>query len=150
MSDDEDDYLSDKFLVEAASASAPKTYAERRKEAQRLAAVKNEQNRKKSRRQLEEESRQEGLSKSLIQRAQEEEEDGHGQKNKALAMMMKMGFKPGQSLGQTEGGESVKPQTPDLPSTSATPEATSREASEQPGKSGHRVAPLPLNEWQGM
>ena len=91
MADDEDDYLSDKFLLESApSLSKPKTYAERRKEAQRLAAIKNEQNRKKSRRQLEQEAREEGLSKSLFERAKDEE--AAGQQNKALAMMMKMGF----------------------------------------------------------
>lgn len=103
MSDDEDDYLSDKFLLEAASggSAAPKTYSQRRKDAARLSAIKNEQHRKKSRRQLEADALEEGLSKSLFERAKEEEETGQ-QKNKALAMMMKMGFKPGQSLGRTE------------------------------------------------
>ena len=148
MSDDEDDYLSDKFIVEAASTSAPKTYAERRKEAQRIAERRNAENRKKSRRQLEEEAREEGLSKSLIQRAQEEEAEGQGQKNKALAMMLKMGFKPGQSLGKAEEDE-AEAQTPDAPSSSATPEAVSRETSQPPAKPSHRIAPLPLNEWKG-
>ncbi|CDO74052.1 hypothetical protein BN946_scf185043.g102 [Trametes cinnabarina] len=53
MSDEEDDYLSDKFLVDASfssgaattTTSAPKTYAERRKEALKRSALKNEQNR---------------------------------------------------------------------------------------------------------
>lgn len=109
MSDEEDDYLSDKFLVEAAAAassssSAPKTYAERRKEAQKRAALKNEQNRTKSRRELEREAREEALSRSLFERAQEEARES-GRENKALAMMMKMGFKPGQALGKTEEEE---------------------------------------------
>jgi len=151
---DEEDYLSDQFLlnITAASSSAPTTYSQRRKDAQRLATIKNEQNRKKSRRQLEEESRQEGLSKSLFERAKEEE--GSGQQNKALAMMLKMGFKPGQSLG---GGGGEGPSTPIPASKSVDEEET------QPGKepfhtdsagppqtaSRHLAAPLPLNEWAG-
>ncbi|KAI0334765.1 hypothetical protein GY45DRAFT_1431268 [Cubamyces sp. BRFM 1775] len=112
MSDEEDDYLSDKFLVEAAAASsssssAPKTYAERRKEAQKRAALKNEQNRTKSRRELEREAREEALSRSLFERAQEEARES-GRENKALAMMMKMGFKPGQALGRAEEEAAAK------------------------------------------
>ena len=55
MSEDEDDYLSDKFLVDttAAPSSQTKTYSQRRKEAERIAALKNAQNRKKSRKELE-------------------------------------------------------------------------------------------------
>ena len=104
MSDEEDDYLSDKFLVEAtasSSSSGPKTYADRRKEALKKAALKNEQNRKKSRRELEREAREEALNRSLFERAQEEAQES-GQQNKALAMMMKMGFKPGQALGKDD------------------------------------------------
>lgn len=148
MADDEDDYLSDKFLLEPAPApTKPKTYAERRKEAQRLAAIKNEQSRKKSRRQLEQEAREEGLSKSLFERAKDEE--AAGQQNKALAMMMKMGYKPGESLGQSyddppsAGGSGVhKSPTPDEVDARATPEPPR-------GGIGHRTEPLPLNEWSG-
>ncbi|GBE79298.1 hypothetical protein SCP_0204960 [Sparassis crispa] len=147
MSDEEDDYLSDKFLLGTAPApSAPKTYVERRREAQRLAALKNEENRTKSRRQRELEAREEGLSKSLFERAQDEQ--ASGQQNKALAMMLKMGFKPGESLGQKE----------DEPSTTAAAprEATASETgTPEPVAGGskphaqHRVEPLPLNEWAG-
>ncbi|KAH9943068.1 uncharacterized protein BXZ73DRAFT_97130 [Epithele typhae] len=100
MSDEEDDYLSDKFLVEVAAptSSAPKTYADRRREAQLAAARKNEQNRTLSLRERERISREEGLSTSLFERAREEHAE-RGSENKALAMMMKMGFKPGQALG---------------------------------------------------
>jgi hypothetical protein len=92
MSDAEDDYLSDKFLAESLASSSSKklTYVERRREAQRKAEIKNVQNRKKSRRQLEEESRQEGLSKSLFEKAKEEEQTGAGGTNKAMAMMLKV------------------------------------------------------------
>lgn len=101
MSDEEDDYLSDKFLVEAVSSSAPKTYVDQRKETLRRNARKNEDNRKKSRREREREAREEALNRSLFERAQEEAKES-GQQNKALAMMMKMGFKPGQALGKDE------------------------------------------------
>ena len=107
---DEDDYLSDKFLVEAnssASSSTSKTYAERRKEALKRSALKNEQNRKKSLKEREREAREEALNRSLFERAQEEAQ-GSGQQNKALAMMMKMGFKPGQALGKEEDEARVR------------------------------------------
>lgn len=92
MSDAEDDYLSDKFLADIVASSSSKnpSYVERRREAQRKAELKNVQNRKKSRRQLEEESRQEGLSKSLFERAKEEEQSGVAGGSKAMAMMLKV------------------------------------------------------------
>lgn len=91
MSDAEDDYLSDKFLAQTVTPSSSQklTYAERRRDAQRKAELKNVQNRKKSRRQLEEESRQEGLSKSLFERAKEEGNNGAGG-SKAMTMMLKV------------------------------------------------------------
>ncbi|KAN0127040.1 RNA-binding domain containing protein [Russula decolorans] len=49
--------------------------------------------------QLELDSREEGLSKSLFERAEDDKASGRGTENKALSMMMKMGFKPGQALG---------------------------------------------------
>ncbi|PSR73628.1 hypothetical protein PHLCEN_2v10547 [Hermanssonia centrifuga] len=146
MSEDEDDYLSDKFLSGATTSgtAAHKTYSERRKEAQRLAAIKNEQNRKKTRRQLELESREEGLSKSLFERVKEEESAGQ---SKALAMMMKMGFKPGQSLGnRNDDAPSEPPAT--RQEQSQPPEQEDPVLAPKPGL-GHRVVPLPLNEWTG-
>ena len=151
---DEDDYLSDKFLTEAGSSSAPpKTYAQIRKEAARKAQLKNEQNRLKGRRQREVESREEGLSKSLFERAQEEEEAGISTGSKALSMMMKMGFKPGQSLGITEEtvNELQKPNRAGSPldgdGCKMTPPQEGRSI---PGRSHrHKVEPLPLNEWTG-
>ncbi|KZT26980.1 hypothetical protein NEOLEDRAFT_1131478 [Neolentinus lepideus HHB14362 ss-1] len=163
MAEEEDDYFSDKFLVDtnAVSTSKPKTYSQHRKEAERKARLKQEQNRMKSRKQRELESREEGLSKSLFERAKEEEA-AHGKGNKALSMMMKMGFKPGQSLGKQEDD----PAPEDTPGTlgraaSATP---AREDSTEPSRDAmpsesmtrglgsgakHRTVPLPLNEWTG-
>jgi hypothetical protein len=94
---DDDDYLSDKFLLNTAEPQKPKTYSEKRKEALFKSRLKSDQNRIKSRRQLEIESREDGLSKSLFERA--EDDKASGSENKALSMMMKMGFKPGQALG---------------------------------------------------
>lgn len=161
MSDDEDDYLSDKFLLAAAQPStstAPKTYSQLRQERERLARLKNEQNRKKSRKQLEEESREAGLSKSLFERAQEEGDSGTG--NKALAMMKKMGFTPGQSLGQTDAHKTqpLASQQDPVPSVEASRSVGQTPDDEGPSsipsgqtisRSGHLTAPLPLNEWTG-
>lgn len=151
MSNDEDDYLSDKFLTDpSSSSSVPKTYAQIRKDALKKAQRKNEQNRLKGRRQREIESREEGLSKSLFERAQEEQEAGISTGSKALSMMMKMGFKPGQSLGQTEGPEA----TPDLDRGEA-PDGNGSyspllEGHATPNRGArHKVEPLPLNEWTG-
>ncbi|KAF5388203.1 hypothetical protein D9615_000228 [Tricholomella constricta] len=143
---DDDDYLSDKFLLHAAStASAPKTYAQLRREAEKKAKLKNEQNRSKSRRQRELEAREEGLSKSLFERAKEEEDAGISSGNKALSMMMKMGFKPGQALGKVD---EPKPVSPAPQVESAQPEADSS-SGPSATKSGHVVEPIPLNEWTG-
>jgi hypothetical protein len=186
MSDDEDDYLSDKFLVDTSAASGssssktkPTTYSELRKEAQKKSHLKNEQNRKKSQKEV----REEGLSKSLFERAEEEKETGLSSGSKALSMMMKMGFTPGQSLGkrQDEDGpdatalrepasrsvglgsseetseRDVRPPAPtfQLGSASTTTTAGLEETETDPSKSkskprsGHRLEPLPLLEWEG-
>lgn len=154
MADNEDDYLSDKFLVESTSTSSkPKTYAERRKEAQKQAQIKNEANRLKSRRQREQEAREEGLNKSLFERAKEEEAAGISTSNKALSMMMKMGFKPGQALGRSSEGASSTAavvQDPDL-LDNVTDSALGADGSVEEPKTvpQHKTEPIPLNEWMG-
>lgn len=151
MSGDEDDYLADKFLVEATPrTSAPKTYSQLRKETDKKAKLRNSQNKLKSRRQRELEAREDGLSKSLFERAKEHEEAGISG-NKALSMMMKMGFKPGQSLGKTE--EATLDPAPNDP---AEPHTAS--GSLDPGKftatekvaHSQIVEPIALNEWAGQ
>lgn len=145
----EEDYLSDKFLVEAvASSSPPKTYAQRRQESLKQSRIKNEQNRPKSRRQREQESREEGLRKSLFERVKEDSEGG---KNKALGIMLKMGFKMGQSLGQREGSPAREGTSSPGPSGSETRESHSEhtERGNISPASIHRAEPLPLNEWTG-
>jgi hypothetical protein len=155
MADDEDDYLSDKFLIESAP-SQPKTYAERRKQAQKQAQLKNEANRLKSRRERELESREEGLSKSLFERAKEEEASGINTGNKALSMMMKMGFRPGQALGKQEDDRPLTI-TPELNHDHLDEQLETTADISEPGLSGtsqsvskHKTEPLPINEWMGM
>lgn len=163
---EEDDYLSEKFLVETATASKPTTYSQLRHEAKRKSQLKNERNKQKSRRQLELEAREEGLSKSLFERAQEEEAAGLSAGNKALSIMMKMGFKPGQSLGTKEepsplAGPSRKPAPISLasgehllatnrsesPSSLFVDKNAEDYTSDAPIK--HKTEPLPVQEWQG-
>ncbi|KAJ1306006.1 hypothetical protein OPQ81_010721 [Rhizoctonia solani] len=137
---DEEDYLSDKFL---ASLEAPKpsnnvSYAERRRIAQRESERKRLEGRIKSRREMEEEARREGLSRSLFEK--ESDAEGGQSSNKAMSMMLKMGFKPGESLGKKE--EPVKPPSND------TADAKPAEEPEKV-KSGHLTEPLPLAIWAG-
>ncbi|KAF5364148.1 hypothetical protein D9756_000553 [Leucocoprinus leucothites] len=138
MSDD-DDYLSDKFLASTAQDSnPPKTYSQLRKEAFKKSREKNVSNRTKAKRQRELESREEGLSKSLFEKAQEEELSGVGSGSKALAMMMKMGFTPGQPLGQQSKVPIQESQ-----------ENTEQSVRKSPSPPQHKTEPLPLNEWTG-
>ncbi|KAH8834111.1 hypothetical protein DL96DRAFT_1694469 [Flagelloscypha sp. PMI_526] len=148
MSDDEDDYLSDKFLSEeTTSKSGTKTYSDLRKEAQKRSQLKNELNRTKTQR----ESRQEAMSRSLFEVEKEKEEAGLGSRNKALAMMIKMGFKPGESLGKRD--DEADPEASASTSTTAAaspsvPEVVAEE--EAPRRTtGHLVEPIAINEWAG-
>jgi hypothetical protein len=161
MSTNDDDYLSDKFLIDHnASSSAPHTYSQRRKEIQKRSQLKNERNRTKSRRQLELESRESGLSRSLFERAKEEEASGIGSGNKALSIMMKMGFKPGQSLGRTGDQEDKQQESQSLiPDDTGIVESTDKEKDRSPLSveetrtrslhTIHKTEPLPLQEWAG-
>ncbi|EIW82229.1 hypothetical protein CONPUDRAFT_136758 [Coniophora puteana RWD-64-598 SS2] len=162
MSDEEDDYFSDKFLIPEAPASrsaGPKTYSQRRRDAQLKQA---EASRIKSRREREEEARRMGLETSLIERAMQgkagkddngsgngvgngkKEADngggeGEGEGSKALSMMMKMGFKPGQALGAPAAAEKK------VESVDEGEGGESRGRKEK----GHITEPLPLQEWMG-
>ena len=143
----DDDYFSDKFLA-AAEPQKPKTYSEKRKEALRESRLRSQQNRTKSKRQLELESREEGLSKSLFERAEDDKASGRGPENKALSMMMKMGFKPGQALGvpnDVEGTANIRDTTPQHEN-----DPNRETLVVQPQKYEKQlVNPLPLNEWSG-
>ena len=156
VDDDDDDYLSDKFLTNtsANTTTKPTTYSQIRKEAQKKAQLKNEQNRHKGRRQLELESREEGLSKSLFERAKEEEDSGLvGSSNKALSIMMKMGFKPGQSLGNVgqdaHGEQSSTPATPQGSPSIGGNAKDPLPAHPTVAHPKHKTEPLPIQEWAG-
>lgn len=108
MSDSEDDFMSDKFLVDAPPAEPLNYSARRAKESlksQRSGQAKNQLKLKD----LEEKRRKEGLETSLFERFGDDrgnskdketaEEAGKGG-NKAIEMMMKMGWKVGQGLGR--------------------------------------------------
>ncbi|KAF9008878.1 hypothetical protein BDQ17DRAFT_1275135 [Cyathus striatus] len=145
--DDEDDYLSDKFLFETPASLQPKTYSNIRNEAQKKSLQRNEQNKTKSRRQREIEAREEGLRKSLFERAKEEEAAGVIQTNKALSIMMKMGFKPGQSLGNAGTDEDNEPNVRGEGASATSGDIDSGKSSSEPVS--HRSVPLPLTEWAG-
>ncbi|KAL5508361.1 hypothetical protein ACEPAH_5980 [Sanghuangporus vaninii] len=158
-SDDEDDYLSEKFLLgsTAESSNKPLTYAERRKQAQRQSEKKNVQNRAKSRREREAEAREQGLRQSLFERAQAEKQET-GAENKAVKMMLRMGFKPGESLGRTDGIEQTTPGSsatlvPAQQVTGSSTNVISDIAPEGQSKQGlglkHRTAPLAVDMWSG-
>ncbi|KAH8113375.1 hypothetical protein DFH11DRAFT_339576 [Phellopilus nigrolimitatus] len=126
------------------------------KRLQRQAEIKNAQNRKKSRRQLEEEARAEGLRQSLFERARAEEQE-RGTQNKAMSMMLKMGFKPGESLGRsaddsgqsTRAGPSMTPAPSSIPAPARQVDdsidlLTTKETGLQ-----HRTVPLAVDVWSG-
>lgn len=100
--EEEEDYLSEKFLagITAQSSSGPKTYAQRRREAQRQSEVRSLAGRTKSKKEIERENLEalkEGMGTSLFEREKLGEVGGP---SKAMNMMAKMGFKPGQTLGK--------------------------------------------------
>ena len=100
--DEEDDYLSEKFLagIVAQSSSGPKTYSQRRREAQHQSEIRSLAGRARSKKEIERENLEalkEGMGTSLFER---EKLGQAGGPSKAMNMMAKMGFKPGQTLGQ--------------------------------------------------
>ncbi|TYJ58984.1 hypothetical protein B9479_000423 [Cryptococcus floricola] len=111
MSDSEEDFMSDKFLLNlpppSSSSSTSNTYTARREQAalkgNRSGLAKNQL----KARDLEEVRRREGMGRSLFEREDEDEAEGGesesqgGKKgNKAMEMMMKMGWKVGEGLGK--------------------------------------------------
>ncbi|VDB83302.1 unnamed protein product [Peniophora sp. CBMAI 1063] len=161
MSDDEDDYLSDKFLFsteEPSTHKRPSTYSDLRREAAKKAQDRSIANRVKSAREL----REEALSKTLFERAQEEAEarrkaeaadaDAAGSSNaggnKALAMMMKMGFKPGMALGKGNDEEASDEKNDERDEGRL--ELDSRSPEPGPSKpTKGLVEPIAVKEWKG-
>ena len=150
MSDSEDDFMSDKFLVEAPPKASTSTYSQRRS-AQQLKGLRSVQsNNKLSVKQLEEQRRREGLSTSLFDRAPEPTSGVESPKNgessklaagggpKAMEMMMKMGWKVGQGLGRKRSSspeDSVK--------------RTKTESSAEGTRPAGRTEPIRVSLWAG-
>lgn len=140
MSDDEEeeDYLSEKFLagIVAQSSSGPKTYSQRRREVQQKSEIRNLAGRARSKKEIERENMEalkEGMGTSLFER---EKLGQVGGPSKAMNMMAKMGFKPGQTLGQQR----------EIPS--------STESGDMPSKKDDQIisglkAPITINIWEG-
>ena len=97
MSDSEDDFMSDKFLVEAPVAQ--KSYTARRDASLLKGNRAGLANNKQSLKVREEQQRREGLSTSLFEK---KDEPGNAGSGKAMAMMMKMGWKVGEGLGKKQ------------------------------------------------
>lgn len=150
-SEPEDDYLSDKFLVATAAKPTVKTYSSLRNEASKESHLKNEQNRHKSRRERELESRQEGMSKSLFDLEKEKQDSGVvSGSSKALSMMMKMGFQPGQALGSRNDDDTEEPPAVAPTVLSDYTPGSSKDAPIVPAtKSKQLIEPLGINEWAG-
>lgn len=121
MSDSEDDFMSDKFLVEAPKKTE-KSYSARRSQAQLHSQRLGQSKQLQSHKVIEEQRRREGLSRSLfeIEPQKSGEASGSGLQtssgigvglsaggNKAMEMMMKMGWKVGEGLGKTASEEDV-------------------------------------------
>jgi hypothetical protein len=102
---------------------------------------------------MEESALAEGLGRSLFERAKEESTSTSGSNpnpsggNKAMNMMLKMGFKVGQSLGK------VDPPEPDLGSSKESngtkDSAPVASTSTSTSRAAHRAEPIPIQIWSG-
>ncbi|KAL7006514.1 hypothetical protein EMMF5_003935 [Cystobasidiomycetes sp. EMM_F5] len=115
--EEEEDFMSDKFLLAAKETDAKTkrlSYSEKRRAAIRRGEEKGII---KSRAVREREAREEGLRTSLLMAPSHTTTSSSnatppsGGGNKALDMMMKMGFKPGQALGKQINGSSLNTAT---------------------------------------
>jgi hypothetical protein len=115
-SESEDDFMSDKFLVESApTKTTQQTYLDRRRAAQK----KHLESQPKSLKLREEEKRRKGLGTSLFAGVEDgadstkagEGSAGPAASNKAMSMMMKMGWKVGEGLGK-RGEDTNEPTDP--------------------------------------
>lgn len=176
MSDSEDDFMSDKFLVDAPTASE-QTYSARRAAAQRKSAAKVAQHTAQQRplREIEAERRRAGLARNLLADSDSDDQaegsaspgersrggsrggivgDGRpgrtqGQ-SKALGLMKAMGWTPGEALGRRR---SASPPTRSRPNDAASAgngvEEEEGGMRRGLGSSSRRAEPLRISLWAG-
>ena len=99
MSDSEDDFMSDKFLVDAPTPTS-ESYTARRSAAQLKSLRAGQAKATLSHKQREEAQRREGMATSLFEKRNEAEGSGRGGGGRAVEMMLKMGWKVGEGLGR--------------------------------------------------
>ena len=162
MSDSDDDFMSDKFLVEAPTAPI-KSYSERRN-LQTLKSTRAGQTKNlPTLAQLEKERRYAGLNTSLFDQSATSrngngsnggsvgpEGSGSGGANKATEMMMKMGWKKGEGLGKKRSpspsaAATTKRSRVDLDDEGEAPRGGIGSAS----KSQTRIEPIRISMWSG-
>ena len=153
MSSSEDDFMSDKFLAEPTPKPSAQTYTQRR-----LAAAKRHaEAQPKPRAVREEEARRKALETSLFER---EGQQGGG---KAMGLMMKMGWTPGEGLGKQRDDErsdktrARSPSADDDDDADKAPAAAAAAAAGigakrrklSPPRATHRTEPLRISLWAG-
>lgn len=173
MSDSEDDFMSDKFLVDT-PATTDTSYTARRKRQQLESHRKGQANNKLSLRELEAQRRREGLNKSLFDMDDGDGEEGdvfaaaaasgsssskqqqaatakpkEAGKSKAMDLMMKMGWKVGEGLGRRR---SASPER--QPSSSTAVDRERDDEDDAPprggiGASRGRAEPIRISMWAG-
>jgi len=104
MSDSEDDFMSDKFLVDAPAKSGPSTYSDRRNITTLKSMRKGQANNQLTHKQQEEKNRRDGLSTSLFESTKKDDDKGEvaapAGGTKAMEFMKKMGWNVGEGLGR--------------------------------------------------
>ncbi|GHJ85157.1 hypothetical protein NliqN6_1559 [Naganishia liquefaciens] len=152
MSSSEDDFMSDKYLTEAPQ-SRTQTYTQRRA----AAARQHLDSQPKPRAVREEEARRKALETSLF--AQDGLQKGAG---KAMGLMMKMGWTPGEGLGKKRVGEGTD-EAKTRPRESTPSDDSDAEAAASPAAPGigvkrrklspslatSRTEPLRISLWAG-
>lgn len=146
MSDSEDDFMSDKFLVEAPVAA--KTYTAKRDAALLKGNRAGLANNKLSAKAREEQQRREGLNTSLFEKKDDPASTTAGG-GKAMAMMMRMGWKVGEGLGKSTAA--------DLPGSSKRKQDEGEEVDDDTPRGGigsssrkaARTEPIRISLWSG-
>jgi hypothetical protein len=146
MSDSEDDFMSDKFLVEAPTAQ--KSYSARRDasllKGQRAGLAKNMQSTKAR----EEQQRREGLNTSLFEKPDLQQASGSGG-GKAMAMMMKMGWKVGEGLGKQDADSSASTSKRKVEDEAEDEDEAPRGGIGASSRKAPRTEPIRISMWSG-